>query len=383
MVRTTTRDDESRAEASVSTPDYRLTGVDLVDVSEGDRIAFTTTTKRSNGVPIRSKKTLTVDDVTVEDVESTEMVEVEPEWLPDDGMFGCDDDVASASVPRDVIETHVEVVAIDDGTRYTLRQTDTGFVNVSSCDQSDFVDQNERGEWNAVARSNVSHGVLKSWSHDEVVTDGGIIVADDDGEIIDDEDDDRVDPDDEGVELITDGGRPPLSSFDHAPTVGPSDVDKCRECGRYAPHAFDHAPECSRFESIDDELSSRTAASNSRMVRPATDGGSVFDGKQQDPERIASEVVAAEVGDRVAIHSGDDDTYIVFEGDVVSTGYKKDKTGPGGTHVVAVRAGDVRVAVHFDRVVGDDWELTEPEPVVFDPQEGRTTTVTRFEGVDG
>lgn len=119
------------------------------------------------------------------------------------------------------------------------------------------------------------------------------------------------------------------------------------------------------------------------MVRPATDGGSVFDGKQQDPERIASEVVAAEEGDRVAIHSGDDDTYIVFEGDVVSTGYKKDKTGPGGTHVVAVRAGDVRVAVHFDRVVGDDWELSEPEPVVFDPQEGRTTPVTRFEGVDG
>jgi hypothetical protein len=118
------------------------------------------------------------------------------------------------------------------------------------------------------------------------------------------------------------------------------------------------------------------------MVRPATDGGSVFDGKQQDPERIASEVVAAEVGDRVAIHSGDDDTYIVFEGDVVSTGYKKHKTGPGGTHVVAVQAGDVRVAVHFDRVVGDDWELSEPEPVVFDPQEGRTTPVTRFEGVD-
>ena len=151
-------------------------------------ITFTTTTKRSNGVPVRSKKTLTVDDVTVEDVESTEMVEVEPEWLPDDGMFGCDDDVASASVPRDVIETHVEVVAIDDGTRYTLRQTDTGFVNVSSCDQSDFVDQNERGEWNAVARSNVSHGVIRSWEHVEVVTDGGHS----DGDLVTVEDDPPV-----------------------------------------------------------------------------------------------------------------------------------------------------------------------------------------------
>ena len=336
MVRTTTRDDEARAEASVSTPDYRLTGVDLVDVSEGDRITFTTTTKRSNGVPLRSGTTLTVDDVTVDEVESTEMVEVEPEWLPDDGMFGCDDDVASASVPRDVIETHVEVVAIDDGTRYTLKQTDTGFVRVSSCDQSDFVDQNERGEWNAVARSNVSHGVLKSWSHDEVVTDGGIIVADDDGEIIDDdEDDDRVDPDDEGVELLTDGGTPTCEACDRddltelpdddnrgafrcewcgafvdedgrlpraddkrcpnchgrvaygvlkdarkgirgylcvgeceerrivrpeedAPVATDggrhqSDVDKCRECGRRAPHAFDHAVGCSRFEPIEDE----------------------------------------------------------------------------------------------------------------------------------
>jgi len=37
---------------------------------------------------------------------------------------------------------------------------------------------------------------------------GDIIVADDDGEILSDENDvdDRVDPDDEGVEILTDGG---------------------------------------------------------------------------------------------------------------------------------------------------------------------------------
>lgn len=78
--------------------------------------------------------------------------------------------------------------------------------------------------------------------------------------------------------VVTDGGRPPLSSFDHAPTVGPSDVDKCRECGRYAPHAFDHNPECSRFEPIEAEPdvaedAKPSAANNPRMVRHATDGG--------------------------------------------------------------------------------------------------------------
>jgi len=41
----------------------------------------------------------------------------------------------------------------------------------------------------------------------EPVTDGGIIVAGDEGVILEDDDgDDRVDPDDEGVELLTDGG---------------------------------------------------------------------------------------------------------------------------------------------------------------------------------
>jgi hypothetical protein len=94
---------------------------------------------------------------------------------------------------------------------------------------------------------------------------------------------------DDEPRIITDGGRPPRSSFDHAPDVGPEDIDKCRECGRYAPHGFDHAPDCSRFESIDDELTSRTAASNPRMVRPATDGGDTpFDKPPQDAEAIAS-----------------------------------------------------------------------------------------------
>jgi len=41
--------------------------------------------------------------------------------------------------------------------------------------------------------------------------------------------------------VATDGGR-------HR-----SDVDKCGECGRRAPHAFDHAVGCSRFEPIEDE----------------------------------------------------------------------------------------------------------------------------------
>ena len=35
---------------------------------------------------------------------------------------------------------------------------------------------------------------------------GDIIVADDDGEVLTDRDDDRVDADDEGVEILTDGG---------------------------------------------------------------------------------------------------------------------------------------------------------------------------------
>jgi len=220
---------------------------------------------------------------------------------------------------------------------------------------------------------------------DDLVTDGGIIVADDDGEVLEDDDtDDRVDPDDEGVELLTDGGRPPLSSFDHAPDVGPSDVDKCRECGRYAPHAFDHAPECSRFESIDDELSSRTAASNTRMIRPATDGGDTrFDKPPERPEQIASAIVAAQVGDRVAVFTSDDDTLSIFEGDVVSTGYRDATDGPGGTHVVAIDVAGDRVAVHFDRVIDDDWELATPDPVLFDPVKGARLPVTRFEGVDG
>jgi hypothetical protein len=194
-------------------------------------------------------------------------------------------------------------------------------------------------------------------------------------------------PVDDISRLATDGGRPPRDSFDHAPDVGPSDVDKCRECGRYAPHAFDHAPECSRFESIDDELSSRTAASNSRMVRPATDGGDTkFDKPPERPEQIASSIVAAQEGDRVAVwcgSDGDDDTLSIFEGTVASTGYRDDTDGPGGTHVVAIDVAGDRVAVHFDRVIDDDWELATPEPVLFDPVKGARLPVTRFEGVDG
>lgn len=162
-------------DAKVSTPDYRA-DADLAEVDEGDRIEFTTRTNRSNGVPLPNGKTLTVDDVTVEDREQTRMVEVDPAWFADtDGPFACPDPdaVESKSVPRDVTVRHVEVVAIDDGYRYTLRQEGDDVVRVSSCKQADYVDQNERGEWNAVARSNVSHGYITSFTHTVAVTDGG------------------------------------------------------------------------------------------------------------------------------------------------------------------------------------------------------------------
>lgn len=216
--------------------------------------------------------------------------------------------------------------------------------------------------------------------------DGDIIVADDDGEILSDEGDDRVAPDDEGVELLTDGGRPPLSSFDHAPDVGPSDVDKCRECGRYAPHAFDHAPACSRFEPIEAEPDVEpSAANNPRMARPAADGGRIFDDPGQSAEALASAIVAAQADERAAVHvDGGENTLSIYEGDVASTGYKRHGNGTDGTHVVAIDLPDRRVAVSFDRVVDFDrpTNLVDPDPVLFDPKAGERYKVTGFETVD-
>jgi len=171
-------DESTTNDARVSTPDYRA-DADLAEVDEGDRVTFTTRTNRSNGVPLTDAKTLTADDVTVDERESTEMVEVDPAWFPADSRFGGDPDrVESASVPRTATERHVEVVAIDPNGdrpayRYTLRQIGDDVVRVSSCKQDDF-ERQANGVRNAVADSNVSHGYITSWEHKPVATDGGV-----------------------------------------------------------------------------------------------------------------------------------------------------------------------------------------------------------------
>jgi len=209
------------------------------------------------------------------------------------------------------------------------------------------------------------------------VTDGGIIVAGDEGVILEDDGgDDAADPDDEGVELLPDGGRPPLPSFDHAPDVGPSDVDKCRECGRYAPHAFDHNPDCSRYEAPA-EADADPARENPRMAVPATDGGADFVNKpDQSDELIASGITAATVGDVVDVWADIDGERTVVSGVVASHG-RHDKT-----EVVAFDTfgdpGD-RVAVRFTRVINPGTYPTVDDAVLFDPHRGDTFTVCRVE----
>jgi hypothetical protein len=305
-----------------------------------------------------------------------------------------------------------------------------------------------------------------------VVTDGGddIIVADDDGVILDDtcgergpngercardaghagphaagfpEDagrrpdpeprrvwDDRVDPDDEGVEILSDGGvpyrdhdgpvcrdcgtpihrpdtttkceacgtidpdgiavsiadferddrrcdggRPPLSTH-----PGPPDVDPCRDCGRYAPHPFDHDPACPQFRPIDHEPDVTDTPS------PATNGGMEHSPTDRSPEALASRIVAADVGDRAIVHAdGGRGKVLIYDGDVVATDYHRAVGGVGGTHVVTIDVPDRHghVAVQFDRDVDRDrMAVTEPSPVVYDPERDAQLAVTGFAVAD-
>lgn len=188
-------------------------------------------------------------------------------------------------------------------------------------------------------------------------------------------------------------GRPARSTFDHAPTVTSGDVDKCFECGRYAPHAFDHNPDCHRFEPTDaPDNVTPSAADNPRMVRYATDGGKArrprpFTQPDQSPERVASEVVAASKGDRVVIRTGNDDTVFVYDGTVTSSQVKDTDDKRTYTHAVGVNikaSPERRVAVHFDRTIDFDagGNLRDDDPVLFDPVEGTQTTVTCFDVLD-
>lgn len=186
-----------------------------------------------------------------------------------------------------------------------------------------------------------------------------------------------------------DGGRPPLSTYDHAPTVGPSDVDKCRECGRYAPHAFDHDAECSRFEPIESESDvdntvTSPATDTPRMGGIEADGGGPWEATDQSQEKLASCIVAAEEGDRVVIHvEKDPDTVSIYEGDVAIEGYLRADEGFGGTHIVIIDLPDSRVGVYFDRTVDrDSMELVESSAVLSDPEEDVRFPVTGFKSVE-
>jgi hypothetical protein len=254
--------------------------------------------------------------------------------------------------------------------------------------------------------------------------DGDIIVADDDGEILsDDTTDDRVDPDDDGVEILSDGGvpyrdhdgpvcrdcgtpiyrpdtttkceacgtidpdgiavsitdyerddrrcdggRPPLSTH-----PGPPDVDPCRDCGRYAPHPFDHDPACPQFRPIDREPDVTDTPS------PQHDGGMEHPPTDRSPEALASCIVAADVGDRAIVHADDDGDVVIYDGDVVATDYQRADDGVGGTHVVTIDVPDRHghVAVQFDRDVDRDrMAVTEPSPAVVDPERDAQLPVT-------
>ena len=327
---------------------------------------------------------------------------------------------------------------------------------------------------------------------DEVRADGGIIVADDDGVILSDEDDGddghTVDPDDEGVELLPDGGtlsceacdRDALSKLpdddnrgafrcgscgafvdedgklpraddkrcpkchgpvaygvlkdarkglrgylcvdgcddrrivrpedeapvatdggtdelppeawvderfrrDPGPPVDGGDVDRCELCRRYAPHAFDHAPDCPRFEPVEAEPDTTgtptvRAPNNPRMTRPTADGGeheSLFARDAMRTETVASHANAASAGEVATVWADDGDT--VFQGrvDYVSH-YDHDERG--STHVVAVDAGGDPVIVVVDRE-GDPGDGTTPPVTVaaFDHITGTKRDVCRFE----
>lgn len=422
MVRTATdADDESLdTETRVSTPDYRV-AVDLAAVSEGDRITFTTRTNRSNGVAITNAKTLTVDDVTVEDRESYEMVEVE-------------DDVFES---REVTETHVEVVAIDpngdrDAYRYSITQTGVGEARVSSCKVEDWERHQDDPFHDHYSNSAVSHGVVTHFDHEVAATDGGkppgedVHIArnfdkggvwfrlgdrprkllspdatramadelerkfdharfdamgyessafvDELRDAADDVEDANPDPDHDDFADVpfTDGGRPPLSAFDHAPTIGPSDVDKCRECGRYAPHAFDHAPECSQYEAPP-EADADPARANPRMAVPATDGGDVDFVARPDtsPGQDAATIAALRPGDTVDVWVDDGERKVV-SGVVTSHGRRDDLT------VVAFDTFEStprRCALQF-RDTSNDPDVA---PELFDPRAADTLTVRRVE----
>lgn len=58
---------------------------------------------------------------------------------------------------------------------------------------------------------------------------------------------------------------------DHASDVSPTDIDKCRVCGRYAPHGFDHAADCRHFEPMTDN-----------DTPTVTDGGTPADSEPAD-----------------------------------------------------------------------------------------------------
>lgn len=126
------------------------------------------------------------------------------------------------------------------------------------------------------------------------------------------------------------------------------------------------------------------------------DDDTIFDKDPQDPETIASGILAAEVDDTVRVFASgdDDDEMTIYEGHVVGTDYREaaadpdpDDFGDGGTHRLQIDVVGKRIVVRFDRVINFDADgnlrIDGPTPEVVETASGRTTPVTRFEWVDG
>lgn len=168
-----------------------------------------------------------------------------------------------------------------------------------------------------------------------------------------------------------------------ARTDGGEDVDMCDNCGRYAAETFDHAPDCSRFEPIEDEPDvtdnpTLRAPDNPRMARPTADGAeTVSDAKPMDSEGVASTVYAATEGDEATVWA--DGNATVFEGVVDDVAHYKSH---GGTRVVTVdvgeHAGDKVVVTSRERYQADG-KHPDVSTKVFDYVSGQERPASRFE----
>lgn len=106
----------------------------------------------------------------------------------------------------------------------------------------------------------------------------------------------------------------------------------------------------------------------------------------QDPESIASGIVAAQEDDSVTVVATKptSDAVSIYTGSVVSTGYHDPNDSPGGTHIVTIKAGSAIIAVLFKRTIEthDDYPPTPAMagPVVFGGHDSASVAdVRRFD----